>query len=107
MEGVVTRSRDALNYSFWCLGAMHLLAAHNLNTHLLDLKDQIFKAVCMAFNDACRDSAYVIANLRAWRREACLGCLRLSFLQVEKGILQRSPIFTPLLFDEDRLQEAL
>ncbi|MPC52488.1 hypothetical protein E2C01_046358 [Portunus trituberculatus] len=32
MEGVVTRSRDALNYSFWCLGAMHLLATRNLRT---------------------------------------------------------------------------
>ncbi|MPC64750.1 hypothetical protein E2C01_058870 [Portunus trituberculatus] len=55
----------------------------------------------------CRDSTYIIANLRAWRREAYLSRLRPSFSQVEKGILRRSSIFTPLLFDEDQLQEAL
>ncbi|MPC81214.1 hypothetical protein E2C01_075821 [Portunus trituberculatus] len=103
MEGVVTRSRDALNYSFWCLGAMHLLAAHNLPAPLLDLEKQLFKAIYMALNDACKDATHVIANLRAWRREAYLGHLS----QVKKGILHRSSIFTPLLFDEDRLQEAL
>ncbi|MPC67287.1 hypothetical protein E2C01_061460 [Portunus trituberculatus] len=107
MEGVVARSRDTLNYSFWCSGDMHLLAARHLPALLLDLEEQLFKAVCMALNDACRDSTYVITNLRAWRREAYLGRLRPFFLQVEKGILRRSPIFTPLLFDEACLQEAL
>ncbi|MPC48796.1 hypothetical protein E2C01_042579 [Portunus trituberculatus] len=107
MEGMVAKSRDALNYSFWCLGAMHLLAAHNLPAHLLDLEEQLFKAVCMALNDACRDSSSIIANLRAWRREAYLGSLKPSFSQVKKGILRRSSIFTPLLFNEDRLQEVL
>ena len=29
------------------------------------------------------------------------------FLQVERGILRRSPIFTSLPFDEDRLQETI
>ncbi|MPC64158.1 hypothetical protein E2C01_058270 [Portunus trituberculatus] len=101
MERVVARSRDALNYSFWWLGAMHLLAARHLPASLLDLEEQLFKAIRLALNDACRDSTYVIANLRAWRREAFLGRLRPSFSQVEKGILQRSPIFTPLFFDED------
>ncbi|MPC46734.1 hypothetical protein E2C01_040460 [Portunus trituberculatus] len=107
MEGVVARSRYALNYSFWCLGAMHLLAACNLPAPLLDLEEQLFKAVRMALNDACRGSTCVIANLRAWRREAYLGRLRPSFSQVEKGTLRRSSIFTPFLFDEDQLQEAL
>ncbi|MPD03354.1 hypothetical protein E2C01_098987 [Portunus trituberculatus] len=73
MEGVVARSRDALNYSFWCLGVMHLLTARNLPASLLDLEEQLFKAVRLALNDACRDLTYVIANLRAWRREAYLG----------------------------------
>ncbi|MPC39506.1 hypothetical protein E2C01_033043 [Portunus trituberculatus] len=39
MEGVVARSRDALNYCFWCLGAMHLLVACNLPAPLLDLEE--------------------------------------------------------------------
>ncbi|MPC92979.1 hypothetical protein E2C01_088095 [Portunus trituberculatus] len=30
-----------------------------------------------------------------------------TFSQVEKGILRRSPIFSPLLFDEAKLQEAI
>ncbi|MPC29285.1 hypothetical protein E2C01_022510 [Portunus trituberculatus] len=107
MEGVVTRSRDALNYSFWRLGAMHLLEARNLPAPLLVLEEQLFKAIRMALNDACKDLTYVIANLRAWRKEAYFGCLRPSFSQVEKCILRKSSIFTPLLFDEDRLQEAL
>ncbi|MPC60997.1 hypothetical protein E2C01_055059 [Portunus trituberculatus] len=72
MEGVVTKFRDALNYSFWCLGTMHLLVGRNLPVHLLDLEEQLFKAVRMVLNDACRDSTYVIANLRAWRREEAL-----------------------------------
>ena len=107
MEGVVARFRDALNYSYWCLGALHLLAARNLPTPLLDMEEQLFKAVRLALNDACKDSTYVIGNLRSWRREAYLSHLRPSFSQVEKGILRKSPIFTPLLFDEERLQEAL
>ncbi|MPC67812.1 hypothetical protein E2C01_061998 [Portunus trituberculatus] len=61
----------------------------------------------MALNNACRDSTYIIANLWVRRREACLGRLRPSFLQVKKGILRRCTIFTPFLFDEDRLEEAL
>ena len=74
--------------------------------HLLDLEEQLFKAVRMALNDTCRDSTYVVANLQAWRRKAHLSHLRLTFSQVERGILRKSPIFT-LLFDEDRLQEAI
>ncbi|MPC52489.1 hypothetical protein E2C01_046359 [Portunus trituberculatus] len=35
----------------------------------------------MALNDTCWDSTYVIANMRTWRREAYLGCLRPSTLQ--------------------------
>ncbi|MPC51925.1 hypothetical protein E2C01_045782 [Portunus trituberculatus] len=89
------------------VGAMYLLAARNLPAHLLDLEEQLFKAVCVALNDTCRDSTCIFANLWAWRREAYLGCLRPSFSQVKKGILWRSSIFTPLLFDEDQLQEAL
>ncbi|MPC60542.1 hypothetical protein E2C01_054590 [Portunus trituberculatus] len=54
-----------------------------------------------------RDSTYTVANLQAWRREGYLSCLRPTFSQMKKGILQRSPIFSPLLFDEDKLQEAL
>ena len=50
---------------------------------------------------------YVVANLRAWRREAYLSYLRPMFSQVERGILRKSPIFTPILFDGDRLQEAI
>ena len=107
MEGVVDRSRDALNYSYWCLGALHLLAARNLPPHLLDMEEQLFKAVRMALNDSCRDSTYVSANLRAWRREAYISHLRPSFSQAEKAILRRSPIFSPLLFDDANLQEAL
>lgn len=106
MEDAVARSRDALNYTYWCLGALHLLAATNLPQPLLDLEEQLFKAVRMALNDLCRDTTYVSANLRAWRREAYLNYLRPSFSQVEKTILRRSPIFSPLLFDEERLQEA-
>ncbi|MPC72330.1 hypothetical protein E2C01_066633 [Portunus trituberculatus] len=50
------------------------------------------------------DSIYVIANLGAWRREAYLNCLRPTFSQMEKGTLWRSPIFSPFLFYEDKLQ---
>lgn len=107
MEGTVARSRDALNYTYWCLGALHLLAARHLPQPLLDLEHQLFKAVRLALNDICRDTTYVIANLRAWRRESYLNYLRPTFSQVEKTILRRSPIFSPLLFDEDRLQEAI
>ncbi|MPC74247.1 hypothetical protein E2C01_068601 [Portunus trituberculatus] len=42
MEGVVARSRDTLNYLFWCLGALHLLVAWNLPPPLLDLEEQLF-----------------------------------------------------------------
>ena len=88
-------------------GALHLLTSCNLPLHLLDLEEQLFKAICMGLNDACRDSTYVVVNLLAWGREPYLSHLRPTFLQVERGILRRFPIFTPLLFDEDRLQEAI
>lgn len=60
----------------------------------------------MGLNDTCRDSTYVIANLRVWR-EAYLSHLRSTFSQVERAILRRSFIFSPLLFDENRLQEMI
>lgn len=34
MKGVVARSRHAVNYSFWCLGTLHLLAARYLTLPL-------------------------------------------------------------------------
>ena len=46
MKRVVARLQEALNYSYWCLGALHLLASCNLLSHLLDLEEQLFKAVC-------------------------------------------------------------
>ncbi|MPC45402.1 hypothetical protein E2C01_039100 [Portunus trituberculatus] len=61
----------------------------------------------MALNNACRDSTYDVTNLWAWRREAYLSHLRPTYSQVEKGILWKSPIFSSLLFDEDKLQELV
>ena len=60
MEGVVAKLREALNYSYWCLGALHRLASHNRPLHLLNLEEQLFKAVHMALNDTCRDSTFFI-----------------------------------------------
>ncbi|MPC50921.1 hypothetical protein E2C01_044754 [Portunus trituberculatus] len=58
---------------------MHLLAACILPTHLIDLEDQLFKAIHMALHNASKDMTYIIANLWAWRREAHRGRLRPSF----------------------------
>lgn len=107
MEGTVDRSRNALNYAYWCLGALHRLATRNLPAQCLEMEEQLFKGVRMALNDACRDFTFVNANLRAWRREAYLSYLRPTFAQEEKSILRQSPIFSSLLFEEDKLQEAL
>ena len=107
LEKLIARSHDAINFSYWCLGALHLLAERNLPTQISSTEERVFKSARLALHDICRDTTYAHAQVRAWRREAYLSCLRPSFSSTQVDILRRSPIFSPLLFDEQHIQEAL
>ena len=108
LEGVLARSREAQNFTFWCMGAFYRLLS-SLHPGLEDrmLADQLFKSIQMAMVDMAKDSAFALANVRAMRREAVLSHLPPTYKTASKVDLRQSTIDSSLLFEESKVKEAL
>ena len=61
----------------------------------------------MAMVDMAKDSAFALANIKAMRRESILSHLPPAYKIPSKVDLRKSSIDSGLLFDEDKVKEAV
>ena len=71
------------------------------------MADQLLKSIQMAMVDMAKDSAFALANVKAMRRESILSHLPPAYKTPSKVDLRKSSIDSSLLFDEDKVKEAL
>ncbi|KAK3888193.1 hypothetical protein Pcinc_007724 [Petrolisthes cinctipes] len=108
LEGVLTCQCEAQNFLFWCFGAFYkLLSSLQLEQEEKLLADQLFCSIQLAMVDTGRDSAFALTNVKAMRREAILSHLPPVFKSATKVDQRKSAIDSAILFDEDRVKEAL
>ncbi len=93
LEGVLTRMREAQNFSFWILGAFYcLLQSMMLPPATMAMADQLFKSLQIAMVDQAKDSAFAVASVKALCRESYLSYLPPSFKTATKVLLRQSSI---------------
>ena len=108
LEGIVARLREVQNFTFWCMGAFFRLFS-SLQPGGEDklMGDQLFTSIQKAMVDMAKDSAFVLANVKAMRRESVLACLPSSYKTTSKVNLRKSSLDSALLFDDHKVQEAM
>ena len=108
LESSLAHMREAQNFTFWCFGAFfRLFSSVPVLPEYKSMADQLFNSIQKALVDQAKESAVALANIKALRRESYLRYLPASFTTSTKMDLRKSALDSGLLFDQDRVTEAL